>query len=69
MKTVLAPLPVIPFTIPENIVFAKIDPETGLLAPEGAEHPTVEVFRKGTEPTQQAAVKSSPSQFFKFDQM
>jgi len=69
MKTVLAPLPVIPFTIPENIVFAKIDPETGLLAPEGADHPTVEVFRKGTEPTQQAAVKSSPSQFFKFDQM
>lgn len=69
MKAVLASLPVIPFTIPEGIVFAKIDPETGLLAPEGAEHPIVEVFRKGTEPTQQAAAKSSPSQFFKFDQM
>jgi len=28
-----------------------------------------EVFLKGTEPTQHAASKSSPSQFFKFDQM
>lgn len=69
MKAALKPLPVAPFAIPDGIVFAKVDPATGLLAPEGTDQGTIEVFLKGTEPTQQAATKSSPSQFFKFDQM
>jgi len=69
MKTALEPLPVVPFAMPEGIVAVRIDPATGLLAPEGSEQGTVEVYLKGTEPTKHAEVKSSPSQFFKFDQM
>jgi penicillin-binding protein 1A len=68
MKTALKPLPVMAFTVPEGVVFAKIDPASGLLAPDG-EKGVLEVFLKGTEPTRQASVKGSPSQFFKFDQM
>ena len=69
MKTALEPLPIIPLTIPDGIVFAKIDPATGLLAPDGATAGVVEAFVKGTEPTQQATEKSSPSDFFKFDKL
>ncbi len=69
MKAALEPLPVVPFTMPEGIVEVKIDPATGLLAPDGSDQGTVEVFLKGTEPTKHAEMKSSPSQFFKFDQM
>jgi len=69
MKAALEPLPVVPFTMPEGIVEVKIDPATGLLAPEGSDQGTVEVFLKGTEPTKHAEMKSSPSQFFQFDQM
>jgi penicillin-binding protein 1A len=69
MKAALEPLPVVPFAMPEGIVEVKIDPATGLLAPEGSDQGTVEVFLRGTEPTKHAEMKSSPSQFFKFDQM
>ena len=69
MKKALEPLPIIPFTIPDGIVFAKIDPVTGLLAADDASTGVVEVFVKGTEPTQQAGEKSSPSDFFKFDKL
>ena len=69
MKKALEPLPVMPFTVPDGVITVKIDPATGLLAPEGPGQGVNEVFLKGTEPTQQAAAKSSPSQFFKFDQM
>ncbi len=69
MKAALEPLPIIPFTIPDGIVFAKIDPVTGLLAADGASAGVVEVFVKGTEPTQQAGETSSPSDFFKFDKL
>ena len=69
MKKALESLPVMPFTVPDGVITVKIDPATGLLAPDGADQGVNEVFLKGTEPTQQAAAKSSPSQFFKFDQM
>jgi penicillin-binding protein 1A len=69
MKATLESLPVVPFAMPEGIVAVKIDPATGLLAPEGSDQGTIEVFLKGTEPTKTAEMKSSPSQFFKFDQM
>jgi penicillin-binding protein 1A len=69
MKTALQPLPVIPLTIPDGIVFAKIDPTTGLLAPDGGPAGVVEAFAKGTEPTQEAGEKSSPSDFFNFDKL
>src|SRR5256885_108740 len=69
MKTALESLPVMPFTMPDGIVAVRIDPATGLLAAEGSDQGTVEVYLKGTEPTTHAEMKSSPSQFFKFDQM
>ncbi|HEY3196719.1 MAG TPA: PBP1A family penicillin-binding protein [Nitrospirales bacterium] len=69
MKAALEPLPVIPFMIPEGIVYAKIDPATGLLAADDSTTSVVEVYVKGTEPTQQAAEKASPSDFFKFDKL
>ena len=69
MKAALESLPMMPFTMPDGIVEVRIDPATGLLAPEGSDQGTVEVFLKGTEPTKHAEMKSSPSQFFQFDQM
>jgi len=69
MKKALEPLPVMPFTVPDGVITVKIDPATGLLAQDGTDQGVNEVFLKGTEPTQQAAAKSSPSQFFKLDQM
>ena len=69
MKAALDSLPVMPFTMPDGIVEVRIDPATGLLAPEGSDQGTVEVFLRGTEPTKHAEMKSSPSQFFQFDQM
>jgi penicillin-binding protein 1A len=51
MRTALQKLPEEPFSIPEEIVFDKIDPDTGLLAPPGSDDFMVEVFRVGTEPT------------------
>ncbi|MBI4715448.1 MAG: penicillin-binding protein, partial [Nitrospirae bacterium] len=55
MGEALNKLPTVPFTIPEEIAFVKIDPDTGLLAPPTAVDFAVEVFRKGTEPTEIAA--------------
>ncbi len=47
MREALTQLPVVPFEIPENIVFVKVDSETGLLAPEQSDQGTVEIFLKG----------------------
>lgn len=38
------------FTVPEGIVFAKIDPETGLLATNNTKAPVFEAYIEGTEP-------------------
>jgi penicillin-binding protein 1A len=68
MHEALARLPVVPFEIPDNIVFAKIDPETGLLAPEQGGLGTVEIFLKGTEPTEPTPQRLAPASFYKLDQ-
>jgi penicillin-binding protein 1A len=68
MKEALRQLPVVPFEIPENIVFAKIDPQTGLLAPEQGEEGTVEIFVKGTEPTQTPPPRTDAARFYKLDE-
>jgi hypothetical protein len=54
--------------VPKGVVFARIDPETGLLAPpdgQGVE----ECFVAGTEPTEYApsAAAPNPSDFFDID--
>ncbi len=68
MRAALGSLPILSFPMPDGVVAVRIDPATGLLAPDGNSQGTLEVFLKGTEPTQQAEAKSSPSQFFNFDQ-
>ncbi len=50
MKAALSQLPVQAFPIPDDIVFAKVDPKTGQLAAPG-ESANVEIFVRDTEPT------------------
>jgi len=60
--------PVNVFTVPENVVFAKIDPKTGLLAKPGDENAVFEAFKEGTAPTE-TTEESAPTEddFFKGD--
>lgn len=70
MARALADKPAEDFPVPDDIVSVKIDPETGLLAREGAPDAITDVFRKGTEPTQYAQTKGGPKagQFYMLDQ-
>lgn len=66
MKSALAQLPIQAFSIPEDIVFAKVDPKTGLLAgPEDAAK--VEIFVKHTEPTAVGRPSASMHRFRQID--
>lgn len=67
MEGALDLLPVIPFSIPDEIVYTKVDRATGLLSREG-EDGDYEIFVKGTEPTETKQDLASPSEFFRFDQ-
>lgn len=69
MKEALKQLPVVPFTIPDDVVFVKVDPSTGLLTSDQGEQGTVELFAKGTEPTQVAPHRLDPTEFYKLDQI
>jgi len=64
----LQQLPEIPFEIPENILFVNVDPETGLLAADHGGQGTVEIFLKGTEPTQSAPPRTDSTRFYQIDQ-
>lgn len=68
MQESLSRFPVTPFSIPDNIVYAKIDPQTGLLSPPGEEKGVVEIFVKGTEPKDYKVEAPTPTQFFKLDE-
>jgi penicillin-binding protein 1A len=69
MKDALKSLPVVPFTIPEGITFVKVDPATGLLNSEQEDQPgNVEIFARGSEPTQAAQRRLDPMDFYKIDQ-
>jgi penicillin-binding protein 1A len=69
MAKALAGKPAEDFTATDDVVFVKIDPESGLLAREGAAEVYNDVFRRGTEPTQYAdTVKKSKTNFFDLDQ-
>jgi penicillin-binding protein 1A len=68
MKTVLEGKPIKHFPVPEQIIFANIDPKTGLLASPSTPNPFFECFKEGTAPTRYSEVKASRStEFFKFD--
>jgi penicillin-binding protein 1A len=69
MQAALKPLPVVAFTIPEGVTFVKVDPSTGLLEDEEGEPSTVELFTKGSEPTQTTQRRLDPIDFYKLDQI
>jgi penicillin-binding protein 1A len=70
MKEALKQVPVVPFVIPEGITFVKVDPSTGLLNSEQEDQPgNVEIFTKGSEPTQAAQRRLDPTDFYKLDQI
>lgn len=50
MTTALAQIPPMIFPLPEDVLFVKIDPYNGLLAPAALTEFEVEIFKKGTEP-------------------
>jgi penicillin-binding protein 1A len=69
MRVALKPLPVMAFTIPEGVTFVKVDPATGLLEGEEGQESTVELFTKGSEPTQATHRRLDPIDFYKLDQI
>jgi penicillin-binding protein 1A len=68
MQAALPLVPATPFEIPEDIRYARVDPRTGLLAPDQGEQGVVEVFTKGTEPTEQAPEAVDTAEFYRLDQ-
>jgi len=68
MRVALAGQPELTFSVPSGIVFARIDPTTGLLAPPG-QPGEEECFVAGTEPTEYAPSTGAPSpqDFFDFE--
>ncbi|MGE5173127.1 MAG: penicillin-binding protein 1A [Betaproteobacteria bacterium] len=69
MAKALADKPAADFAPTDDVVFMKIDPETGLLAREGQADAINEVFRRGTEPTQFADKNEQKTdKFYLFDQ-
>ena len=70
MQAAFKPLPVVAFTIPEGVTFVKVDPSTGLLEDEQeGQASTVELFTKGSEPTQATQRRLDPVDFYKLDQI
>lgn len=57
------------FSPPDGVVFAKIDPKTGLLAQTGSKKSLFECFLEGTAPTEYAPDESDEreKEFFKYD--
>lgn len=72
MKEALKQLPVVPFEIPDGVTFVKVDASTGLLESDQEteeEQGTVELFTKGSEPTQAVQRRLDPTDFYKLDQI
>ena len=69
MQEALKQLPVIPFEIPEEILFVKVDPETGLLPATESDNGVVEIFAKGTEPTTAVPRRVDPMEFYRLDRI
>lgn len=70
MQTILENEPVRVFQVPEGVVFAKIDAETGLLPIPESENTIFECFKEGTVPTDytpKPGTITEPEQFFKLD--
>ena len=67
-REILKGKPIKVFQVPDNVVFAKIDAKTGLLAKPGDKKAVFEAFKQGTAPTQSTG-ETTPAmdQFFKGD--
>ncbi|MDP2643838.1 MAG: penicillin-binding protein 1A [Desulfobacterales bacterium] len=68
MKKVLSDKPVRVFQVPEGVVFAKIDAETGLLPIQESKTTIFEAFKEGTVPAEHTKKPDSivnPEEFFK----
>ncbi len=68
MQRVLKDKPVRVFQVPEGVVFAKIDADTGLLPVAQSRKTIFECFKEGTAPTEytrRPGTFSEPEQFFK----
>jgi penicillin-binding protein 1A len=66
MKAALSQLPVQAFPIPDDIVFAKVDPKTGQLAAPG-EAANVEIFVRDAEPTAVSRPTTNVHRFHQLD--
>ena len=70
MKRILQDKPVRAFQVPEDVVFSKVDAETGLLPIPESEKTIFECFKEGTVPTEYTKKPNTltePEQFFKSD--
>ncbi|MBI1819440.1 MAG: PBP1A family penicillin-binding protein [Nitrospirae bacterium] len=60
-------LPDLPFSIPDNIVYAKVNTETGLLSDSNSENTATEPFIKGSAPANSPKSSPSYSDFYHLD--
>jgi len=69
MSDVLKGKQIVDFNVPEGVVFAKIDVETGLLASSYSNDTVFQAFKEGTEPKEYTPRPASPKtgQFFQYD--
>jgi penicillin-binding protein 1A len=69
LKDVLKDRPVEDFTVPEGVVFAKIDASTGLLASQHSRQTVFQAFKEGQEPKKHSVKPKAPKsgQFSQFD--
>ena len=67
MKEALEQIPMMPFEIPDDVVYVRVDPTTGLLPADGGHSGTVEIFAKGTEPKETAPQRVDPTEFYQLD--
>jgi penicillin-binding protein 1A len=68
MREVLKQLPPMSFPIPDNVVFAKVNPKTGLMAQDDDQNTKVEMFIKGNEPSVSPPSQPSAIDFYRMDQ-
>jgi penicillin-binding protein 1A len=68
MSKVLKQIPQMNFPIPENVVFAKVNPKTGLMSREEDQDARVEIFVKGNEPSPSPLSRPSVIDFYRMDQ-
>ena len=67
MKAAHENLPQMTFPVPEGIVFANIDNDTGKLASSSSREVVRQAFKEGTEPTSQSNKEEDNADFYKQD--